>query len=200
MGLPPGLIHRVRQAFCLDWKGIHGAGHWGRVAFHGRYLARALGVPTLVPQLFALLHDSQRHDDGHDPDHGSRAAGFVRRLQRDGALDLSSDDLGFLMLACEGHSEGRREAPLPIQVCWDADRLDLGRVGIRLDPLRLCTAPARDPHYLEFAWRWSTTRATRSDVRLALRWPDAETSDGAPRIRDDSPTIQDRLWPRGSPG
>lgn len=193
MGLPPGLVDRVRQAFRLDWKGIHGAGHWGRVAFHGRYLARALGVPTLVPQLFALLHDSRRHDDGHDPDHGSRAAGFVRRLQRDGTLDVPSDDLGLLVLACEGHSEGRREAPLPVQVCWDADRLDLGRVGIRPDPLRLCTTPARDPHYLEFAWRWSTTRTARGDVRLAPPRPEAGRSDWAPRIRDDPLTIQDRF-------
>jgi hypothetical protein len=59
--------------------------------------------------------------------------------------------------------------------------------------LRLCTTPARDPHYLEFAWRWSTTRTARGDVRLAPPRPEAGRSDWAPRIRDDPLTIQDRF-------
>ena len=157
MGLPPGLVDRVRQAFRLDWKGIHGAGHWGRVAFHGRYLARALGVPTLVPQLFALLHDSQRHHDGRDRDHGLRAARFVRTLQDERVLELAPGDLALLVEACSGHSEGRQDAPPVVQACWDADRLDLGRIGIRPDPGRLCTEHARDARYLAFAWNWSTS-------------------------------------------
>jgi uncharacterized protein len=40
-----------------------------------------------------------------------------------------------------------------MQVCWDADRLDLGRVGIIPKPDRLCTNAARD--ILE----WSHERA-----------------------------------------
>ena len=154
--LPPGLVGRVRQAFRLDWQGIHGAGHWARVAFHGRSLASDLGVPTLVPRLFALLHDSQRCHEGRDRDHGPRAAQFVRRLQAEGTLELSSTDLDLLMLACEGHSEGAREAPLIVQVCWDADRLDLGRVGIYPDSRRLCTSPAKHAGVIERAWHWST--------------------------------------------
>ena len=158
--LPPGLVGRVRQAFRLDWQGIHGAGHWARVAFHGRRLAGDLGVPSRVPRLFALLHDSQRRHEGQDRDHGPRAALFVRQLQAEGILDLVQADLELLVMACEGHSEGTREAPLIVQVCWDADRLDLGRVGIRPEPRRLCTAPARDPRYLAFAWQWSVMRGT----------------------------------------
>lgn len=154
--LPPGLVSRVRQAFRLDWNGIHGAGHWARVAYHGRHLARAHGISTLVPHLFALLHDSQRCHEGWDRNHGPRAAWFVRQLQEEGFLDLPQPDLDLLMMACEGHSAGTREAPLIVQVCWDADRLDLGRVGIRPEPKRLCTVPARDPGYLAFAWAWST--------------------------------------------
>ncbi|MEN1958120.1 hypothetical protein [Luteimonas changyuni] len=33
--------------------------------------------------------------------------------------------------------------------------LDLGRVGIRPDPRRLCTPLARDAGRIERAWRWS---------------------------------------------
>lgn len=107
-----------------------------------------------------MLHDSQRRHEGRDRDHGQRAALFVRQLQGEGILDLVQADLELLVMACEGHSEGTREAPLIVQVCWDADRLDLGRVGIRPEPRRLCTAPARDPRYLAFAWQWSVMRGT----------------------------------------
>ena len=167
--LPPGLVGRVRQAFRLDWQGIHGAGHWARVAFHGRRLASDLGVSSLVPRLFALLHDSQRRHEGRDRDHGPRAAQFVRQLQAEGTLDLSGTDLDLLRLACEGHSEGAREAPLLVQVCWDADRLDLGRVGIRPEPRRLCTIPARDPAYLAFAWEWSIITSAKRRASFPQR-------------------------------
>jgi uncharacterized protein len=38
-----------------------------------------------------------------------------------------------------------------IQTCWDADRLDLGRVGVTPHPSRLCTEVARRPEILEWA-------------------------------------------------
>jgi uncharacterized protein len=38
-----------------------------------------------------------------------------------------------------------------VQTCWDADRLDLGRVGIIPRPDRLCTEEARDPVLFERA-------------------------------------------------
>ena len=151
----PHLVEQVRNGFRLNWHGIHGAGHWARVAFHGRRLAKLMNVDPRVPQLFALLHDSQRRHDGRDPEHGSRAADFVAHLHRQGLIELPAPQLEWLIVACRGHSEGMRAAPTAIQICWDADRLDLGRVGIRPDPARLCTNLAKDPAYLEFAWRWS---------------------------------------------
>jgi uncharacterized protein len=42
-----------------------------------------------------------------------------------------------------------------VQTCWDADRLDLGRVGKRPDPRRLCTPAARDRDVIEWAYRRS---------------------------------------------
>ena len=44
------------------------------------------------------------------------------------------------------------DADITVQTCWDADRLDLGRVGIRPDPRRLCTAAARNPRMIEAAF------------------------------------------------
>jgi uncharacterized protein len=70
-------------------------------------------------------------------------------------LGLASDDAELLMIACRGHSDGHRDGHPTVQTCWDADRLDLGRVGIRPDPRYLCLAAARCPQRIERAWRWS---------------------------------------------
>jgi uncharacterized protein len=51
--------------------------------------------------------------------------------------------LDLLMEACRGHSDGQLVADVTVMTCWDADRLDLGRVGIRPDPKRLCSDIAR---------------------------------------------------------
>lgn len=63
--------------------------------------------------------------------------------------------LPLLLDALAGHSEGRLRADLTVQVCWDADRLDLGRVGVMPAAERLCTAAARDPLYIRRAYAWA---------------------------------------------
>lgn len=47
--------------------------------------------------------------------------------------------------ACIGHSDGHIKAVPTVQACWDADRLDLGRVGIIPTARYLCTDVAREP-------------------------------------------------------
>lgn len=149
------LLVEIRRQFRIDLEGIHGATHWGRVHRHGMYLARLTGADHRVVELFAFLHDSQREDEWEDPGHGARASEYARWLVRRGALELDAQALALVTTACDGHSDGGLEADITVQVCWDADRLDLGRVGIRPDPRRLCTAAARCPRYIEAAWRWS---------------------------------------------
>jgi len=46
--------------------------------------------------------------------------------------------------ACRIHNGGMPQSEPTLAVCLDADRLDLGRVGITPDPLRLSTATARE--------------------------------------------------------
>jgi uncharacterized protein len=55
------------------------------------------------------------------------------------------DDARFELLfeACRLHTDGHTEGDPTLQACWDADRLDLGRVGITPKPHRLCTEAAR---------------------------------------------------------
>jgi uncharacterized protein len=54
------------------------------------------------------------------------------------------DDARFELLyeACRLHTDGFTEGDPTLQACWDADRLDLGRVGIMPKPHRLCTDAA----------------------------------------------------------
>lgn len=147
-------MHVLRREFALDWGGIHGAPHWARVRLNGLRMARENGARLDVVECFALLHDSQRMRDGKDGNHGPRAADYARRINRD-LLYLDANGLDQLIYACEHHSDGLIEADITVQTCWDADRLDLGRIGIEPSPARLCTSVARRPEILHDAYRRS---------------------------------------------
>lgn len=154
--ITPALMQEIRSQFRLDWAGIHGAAHWARVRYHGVWLARQLGADVRIPSLFAVLHDSQRQNEGHDPEHGPRAAEYAAWLRKRGLFELDDTALALLQAACMGHSDGHTRADVSVQVCWDADRLDLGRAGTYPDSRRLCTRPAKQADVIERAWHWST--------------------------------------------
>ena len=59
-------------------------------------------------------------------------------------LYLDVGQVALLAEACRCHTEGKCSADPTIGTCWDADRLDLGRVGKRPDPKFLTTRSARD--------------------------------------------------------
>ncbi len=164
------IIHKairvVRPQFRLHFEGgVHGLPHWSRVWVHGRMLAAALDVNPQVLAWFAFLHDSQRHDDYRDAQHGERAADFAVGLRRTGVIDeLSDREFEHLCEAMRLHSHGHTVGEPAILACWDADRLDLARVGIEPCPSRLCTEPARRARTIEAAVRMSegTRRASTS--------------------------------------
>lgn len=130
-------IHAAR----LHTSTLHGEAHWQRVAGMGRLLAGATpGADPLVVALFALFHDSQRLNDGHDPEHGARGAALAATLV---GADLDPWRRHLLHEACCHHTDGTTAADPTIGCCWDADRLDLGRVGIPPRAQYLSTAAAR---------------------------------------------------------
>ncbi len=145
-----GLLRTLKQAYQLSWDGIHGYSHWARVRQNGLRLAGMTGASADVVELFAFLHDSQRRNDGIDPDHGKRAADFIDSL-KDVHVRLSDEDLQLLKHACACHTEGLTEGDVTVQTCWDADRLDLGRVGIKPDAQQLCTCVAKHPEIIQWA-------------------------------------------------
>ncbi len=149
------IVHRILEDYALRWDGTHGVGHWARVLENGLRLADATGAKVEVVQLFAVFHDSCRVGDGGDDGHGERGAKLAFEL-RDDLFLLNDTDFELLYEACARHTDGLTEADLTIQTCWDADRLDLGRVGIMPETTKLCTPAARKPQFLE----WADGRAT----------------------------------------
>jgi uncharacterized protein len=120
----------VRRQFALTWKGLHGAPHWARVCENGLRLAESTGANTKVVELFAFLHDSRRLNDDSDWEHGKRAATLAQALAGS-VFELAPTELEDLLTACHGHSDGLSEGNVTVLTCWNADRLDLGRVGIK---------------------------------------------------------------------
>jgi uncharacterized protein len=137
-------ITRVILAqYQLPVRGTHGVVHWARVLETGLRLADATpGVDHEVVRLFALFHDSRRVNEYTDDAHGLRGGALARSLR--GQL-VHLDDARFELLyeACRLHTDGLVAGDPTMQVCWDADRLDLGRVGITPKPHKLCTDAAR---------------------------------------------------------
>ena len=154
------VINRILEDYQLSPEGIHGVDHWMRVLENGKILADKTGADSTVVSLFAVLHDSKRAGESVDPLHGERASEYILEI-RDEYLDITDDQLEILRTACAFHNKNLTEPPefnmhnadkntieraiITIQTCWDADRLDLPRVGIVIDPDRLCTDVARQP-------------------------------------------------------
>jgi uncharacterized protein len=148
------LLEYVRKEFRLDWEGIHGAPHWARVRYNGLTLAALTGANARVVEYFAFIHDMGRENDNHDPEHGCRAALIAQKIAGD-LIDVTESELLLLSEACSGHSDGHLVSDVTVMTCWDADRLDLGRVGIKPDPNRLCNTLARSSSFLEAAYERS---------------------------------------------
>ena len=159
MAWRPDLVRTALSEFALNPRGEHGPSHWARVKLHGVRLAHIYGLSPVVPSLFALLHDCCRDNDYHDPEHGLRSSHLVEDLAHRGLLkELSTHEQDCLIQACAQHSDGFLEGPRLVQVCWEADRLDLGRVGIHPNPTLLCTEAAREIAFRAHAYQWSRGR------------------------------------------
>ena len=68
--------------------------------------------------------------------------------------------MGLLEFACEEHTSGGVSSNPTVGVCWDSDRLNLWRVGMRPDPRWLSTAPAKEPARIDRASRMEGQHAT----------------------------------------
>ncbi len=141
------LIKQIKKEFKIDYYGDHGINHWRRVYSNTQKLSTHYNIESEVFELFALLHDSKRYDEFEDRHHGVRAAGFVQKLLRDDVILLDEEDAERLLYACANHTKSDKNDPLfndlIVQICFDSDRLDIGRVGYEVDPLYLATKYAK---------------------------------------------------------
>ena len=139
---------------------IHGPAHWRQVETGGLLLARKTGADETVVRLFALFHDSRRENDGADPAHGPRGAEFARQCFEKGLLGVTPEQFARLHRACACHTSEPRSGDPTVDACYDADRLDLGRVGLRPEPRRMAT-----PAGAAIARRAIASRIPRSAMR-----------------------------------
>lgn len=147
----------ARERFALGKRSAHGPAHWQRVRENGLKLAKETGADLLIVELFACLHDCCREDDGCDPEHGPRAAEFTEflRAQEHSPLSLSDPDFAILVEAIRDHTSGKHHTDPTIATCWDADRLDIGRVGRKPQARFLSTQAAQSEKMINWAWKRS---------------------------------------------
>lgn len=117
---------------------IHGVTHWDRVYDNGLRLLTP-EVNANVVAAFAYLHDSCREDDGYDEEHGPRAAEMIKTIRTTLLAFLSDEEFDMLTEACRHHTTMQKSGNPTVDACFDADRLDLWRVGIEPDPDRMAT-------------------------------------------------------------
>lgn len=138
----PAILSVIVDGYTLPLTGYHGLLHWARVWENGLRVASENGADEEVVRLFALFHDARRVNEHIDPDHGTRGGDLAHALR--GTL-VHLDDTRFELLyeACRLHTDGHISGDATMLACWDADRLDLGRVGIHPKAELLCTDTAR---------------------------------------------------------
>ena len=129
--------------FRCDAGSIHGLQHWRTVAGNGDRLCPDTGADPTVVRLFAYLHDHCRLDDEGDPDHGKRAADGLRLIPTS-VVKIKPSQMRLLDYAIRHHVDGDVSDDPTIGTCWDADRLDLGRVGIVTDERYMSTAQGKE--------------------------------------------------------
>ena len=136
------LLPHLRLQFQIDWWCHHGIAHWARARVNGLMLADQTGASRHVVELFAFFHDSGRFNEFVDDGHGARGAALASRL-KGRYFDATDEEMDLLHFACVHHSDGMAQGDATVLTCWDADRLDLGRVGITPRAKYLGTEAAR---------------------------------------------------------
>jgi uncharacterized protein len=166
---PEDLIGGVLQMSTNRFSPLHGEDHLRGVAHAGLVVgASTQGADLRIVFLFGLLHDGQRWNEYDDPDHGQRAADLLPGLKRDGLLDLPEAEEWLLVMACRLHSEGSTSSDPTVGSCWDADRLNLWRLGWTPAESLLSTTEAKRPERV--IWAREMLRAVPTWNDLLGRW------------------------------
>lgn len=141
--IPKKILKQIIKEYELDiYKGIHGIDHWSRVLINGLKIAENNNANKNIIIAFSFFHDVRRVRECGDPEHGLRGAKYIQTFKY--KINLNKEELEKTMIACEGHSSIIHHEDIDIATCWDADRLDLYRVGVKPDSEFLNTEFAQD--------------------------------------------------------
>ncbi len=164
---------------CLG--GIHGLAHETRVLIWTQVISAmatdgGLNVDPDVLGWAAAIHDTQRWDEGVDPQHGTRAAEWIESHPDVIPSTVPLDRVAYL---CRWHVPPDHRAPEmtdELKVLKDADALDRCRIG-DLDPSLLRTQAA---YRLLEASRslWAATCALDHHVQTFSKILNAATRSG----------------------
>ena len=138
------LYDHAASVFQCNIDSIHGPHHWRMVEENGLLIAESSGdnfADVHVVRLFAIYHDACRTGDDFNTVHGPKAADMI--VNMDGQLQVNEEQLHLLQYAIRHHTDGETHDDPTIGTCWDADRLDLERVGIVPDPDLMSTAAGK---------------------------------------------------------
>jgi uncharacterized protein len=122
---------------------FHGMDHFLDVARSaGEIAAVTPGANFVGAVLAAAYHDLGRYHDNPDPEHGRRSAKIVKRY------DLlvpwrSLINEKEVLDAIKYHTDGKVTTNPTMGSLWDADRLELHRVGILPDPRLMSTVEGK---------------------------------------------------------
>ena len=148
-------IVQVRDFVLQSWKmgDTHGLSHWQRVERNGLLLSMQDGefrsdVCIKVVRYFAYLHDACRENDDGDVEHGVRAANMLHNIRQTILKDFTEEEFDLLETACRLHTTKHRTGNITVDICFDADRLDLGRVGLTPNPKLMATSMGA--HYAQY--------------------------------------------------
>ena len=119
------------ENFLLGKLSMHGPSHWDRVLENGLLIAKEdSNIDKLIIILFSYIHDSKRIDEYTDAEHGERAASSIEELEKLKLININHKQKEILHFAVKNHNKGNKSQNPTIGACWDADRLELNRVGI----------------------------------------------------------------------
>lgn len=119
---------------------IHGLDHLRNVGYLSGKFAAELGISLETAIIGGFLHDCARSDDSDDAFHAEKSALLARKLIK---KNYSNIDEELVYKTILFHSGGKT-TDNHIQGCvWDADRLDLIRLGIQPKKELLSTEPGK---------------------------------------------------------
>ncbi len=139
------LLRQIQKDTSIWQSDIHGLEHWLCVEENGHLISEMTGADKAIVSYFAYLHDCQRWDEYDDPEHGPRAAVYAQKHRS--MIELDDDQFELLRTACYHHTHAMPNryagASMTLAACWDGDRLDIGRVGVEVDPSYLFSSFAK---------------------------------------------------------